>query len=429
MKKIIASQAFRYAVFLVIGLILGRIFFHPAKKPARVESIESHEKKPTIWTCSMHPQFRMNKPGKCPICGMDLIPLEETVNVALDSNAVVLTPQAIQLANIHTTLVSRTQPIKEIRLYGKVQADERLIQSQVAHLPGRVEKLLVNFTGERVAKGQVLALLYSSELITAQQELLEASKMKAVQPEIYAAARERLLAWKLSQNQIDQIEQSGKIQTEFPILANTSGVVTALRVRTGDHVAEGSVLFEVVDLSHVWILFDAYESDLPFLQKGNRVTFTVQAIPGRTFESTIVFIDPTIDPVTRVAKIRAERWNHDGLLKPEMFVTGIVKTQLPGVTSAIVIPRSSVLWTGKRSIVYVKIPGSVEPAFRLREITLGPSLGNSYIIEDGLFEGEEIVTEGTFSVDAAAQLAGKPSMMNPVEQPQKSDHQHMHHHH
>jgi len=260
----------------------------------------------------MHPQIRMTEFGKCPLCGMDLIPLDETADIAVDSNAVVLSPEAIQLANIQTSVVTRQPAIKEVRLYGKIQPDERLIQHQVAHLPGRVEKLMINFTGENVIRGQVLALLYSPELITAQQELLEALKMSLMQPEIYAAARERLRAWKLSEFQIDQIEQSGEVQTVFPKLANTSGVVTSLRVKAGDYVAEGSVLFEVVDLSRVWIVFDAYESDLLFLRKGSKISFTVQALPGQTFESPLVFIDPLLDPVTRVVKVRAEEWNKGG---------------------------------------------------------------------------------------------------------------------
>ena len=414
MKIKLPANIFPYIGFLVLGLVLGKILYQTDKQPHRAEVNVVTEKKHTLWTCSMHPQIRMTEPGKCPLCGMDLIPLDDRTSMTVDPEAVVLSPEAIQLANIQTSEVTRQPAVKDIRLYGEVRADERLIQNQVAHLPGRVEKLLINFIGENVSTGQVLALLYSPELITAQQELLEAGKMKLIQPEIYAAARQRLKAWKLSDHLIEQIEQSGKIQSEFPILANTSGVVTSMRVRTGDYVAAGTVLFEVVDLSHVWILFDAYESDLPFLQKGSKISFTVQALPGQTFESTLVFIDPVIDPVTRVARVRAEKWNKNGLLKPGMYVTGVVRASLPHLHhDPLVIPRSAVLWTGKRSIVYVKLSSATEPMFKMREVILGPSLGNSYIVEEGLSEGEEIVTDGAFSVDAAAQLAGKPSMMNP----------------
>jgi Cu(I)/Ag(I) efflux system membrane fusion protein len=142
------------------------------------------------------------------------------------------------------------------------------------------------------------------------------------------------------------------------------------------------------------------------------MSFTVQALPGTNLTGTITFIDPSIDPSTRVAKVRIEINNESGRLKPEMFATGIVNANLAEYKNSIIIPRSAVLWTGKRSIVYVKQPGSDEPIFKICEIGLGPMLGNSYVITDGLNEGEEIVTQGTFSVDAAAQLEGKPSMMN-----------------
>jgi Cu(I)/Ag(I) efflux system membrane fusion protein len=173
------------------------------------------------------------------------------------------------------------------------------------------------------------------------------------------------------------------------------------------------VLFDIADLSQVWIMFDAYESDLPYLSKGQQVKFTIQALPGTDFSGNITFIDPVLDPVTRVAKVRIEVGNQGGKLKPEMFATGIVKANLEAYHDKMIIPRTAVLWTGKRSVVYVKQPGSDEPLFKMREIELGPMLGNSYVVMNGLKEGEEIVTQGAFSVDASAQLEGKPSMMNP----------------
>ena len=258
----------------------------------------------------------------------------------------------------------------------------------------------------------MLAEIYSSELITAQQELIETAKTKQLQPELYEASREKLRQWKLTENQIEAIEKSGAIVNNFEVLSNTSGTVTSRFVNTGDHVSPGTELFEIADLSKVWVLFDAYESDLQFLNKGDLVTFTLQALPGTQFTGTIVFIDPVIDPVTRVTKIRVEADNSRGKLKPEMFATGVVSATMSEFKNNLIVPHSAVLWTGKRSIVYVKEPGSDEPVFKLREVVLGPDLGGSYIITAGINEGEEIVTSGTFSVDAAAQLEGKPSMMN-----------------
>ena len=249
-------------------------------------------------------------------------------------------------------------------------------------------------------------------MITAQQELIEAAKSKQTQPEIYDAAKEKLMQWMLTEKQIAQIESSGKVKTNFEVYSNTLGIVTNNRVNTGDHVSEGTVLFDIANLSSVWVQFDAYESDLPFLKVGNTISFTLQALPGTNFSANIQFIDPVIDPVNRVAKVRVEVSNGGGKLKPEMFATGIVKANLNEFNDKLVIPRSAVLWTRNRSIVYVKQPNTEEINFKMREIALRPMLSNSYVVLGGLNNGEEIVTDGTFSVDAAVQLEGKPSMMN-----------------
>lgn len=412
MKSIILNKYVRYGLLILFGLFLGWLFFHSSSTPKDEHDHTESEKKDEIWTCSMHPQIKMDKPGKCPICAMDLILLNQNSTAQMDSNAIHFTADAAALANVATTLVSRSKPAKEVRLYGKVQADERLLQNQVAHISGRIEKLFVGFTGETVTKGQLLALIYSPELITAQQELLEAAKEKQMQPAIYEAAIEKLRQWMLNDKQIAQIEQSGRIKTKFEVYANTSGVVTTKKVNVGDYVSQGTGLYDIANLSRVWVLFDAYESDLPFLNVGNTVSFSLQALPDKDFNSTIRFIDPVIDPVSRVAKVRVEVDNSGGKLKPEMFATGIVKANLNAYKDKLVIPRSAVLWTGKRSVVYVKQSDSDELHFRMREIETGPMLGNSYVVISGLEEGEEIVSDGTFSVDAAAQLEGKPSMMN-----------------
>ncbi|MCX6329210.1 MAG: efflux RND transporter periplasmic adaptor subunit [Bacteroidia bacterium] len=411
--KIFSNKYVNYSLLLLLGIFIGWLFFHSSgikeKKPDQITEMV----KSTIWTCAMHPQIRMSEPGKCPICGMDLIPLVQSSTSSIDPDAVHLSKDAAQLAKVLTSVVTKQNPVKEVRLYGKVQADERLLQSQVAHVPGRIESLAVNYTGESVIKGQVLAQIYSPELVTAQQELLEAAKTKVTQPAIYEAAKEKLRQWKLTDNQIATIEETGTVQNIINIISNTSGVVTSRRVNAGDYVSQGTVLFDIADFSKVWIMFDAYESDLTFLSKGEKVSFTLQALPGINYTGAIFFIDPFIDPVTRVAKVRVEIENKSGKLKPEMFAAGIVSSTLDEYRKNVVIPRSAVLWTGKRSIVYVKQPGTDEPIFKIREIGLGPMLGENYVVTDGLSEGEEIVTSGTFSVDAAAQLEGKPSMMNP----------------
>lgn len=423
MKDFFKNKYTRYTLLVLSGLFLGWLFFHSPEKVTEKHGHAEEADQSTTWTCAMHPQIRMHEPGKCPICGMDLIPLNQST-VEVDPEAVHLTNEALQLANVQTTKVERKKPVKQIRLYGKIQADERLLQSQVSHVGGRIERLFVNFTGETVRKGQTLALVYSPELITAQQELIEAAKVKELQPEIYEAAKERLRQWKLPESHINSVENSGNIQTNVEVPSTTSGIVVSRRVNSGDYISRGTVLFDIADLSKVWALFDAYESDLPFFNKGEKIEFTVQAIPGKKFSGNISFIDPVIDPLTRVARVRVEVPNQSGQLKPEMFVTGVAETGIKGSKNEIVIPKSAVLWTGERSIVYIKQQETDEPVFKMREIFLGPSLGESFVVADGLTEGEEIVTSGTFSIDAAAQLEGKPSMMNVPGEKISSGHDH-----
>jgi len=166
MKTIFLNKYVRYGLLLLAGLFLGWLFFHSPKAVKDEHNHSAAETKKQLWTCAMHPQIRLDHPGKCPICGMELIPLQNA-GVKVDSNAVHFSKEAMELANVATSIVSRQKPLKEVRLYGKVQADERLLQNQVAHVGGRIERLMLNFTGEPVRKGQLLALIYSPDLITA----------------------------------------------------------------------------------------------------------------------------------------------------------------------------------------------------------------------------------------------------------------------
>ncbi|MDF1516417.1 MAG: efflux RND transporter periplasmic adaptor subunit [Lutibacter sp.] len=392
---------------LVIGVLLGWLLFGGSDKKAENHNHADAEVE-QIWTCSMHPQIRRNEPGLCPICGMDLIPV--TASEGTDPNSFQMSEDAMKLANITTMIVGSGDATKEIRLNGKVQIDERKAYSQSTHIPGRIEQIFTNFTGEKVGRGQTLATVYSPELVTAQEELLQAASIKESQPELFAAAQEKLRNWKIGQSQINQILANKKPIQRFSIRADVNGVVTKKMVDLGDYVERGMPIYEISDLSKVWVLFDLYESELTWIKEGSNIEYTVNSFPGETFKGKISFIDPLINPQTRVASARVEVNNKDGRLKPEMFASGIVKNDIGKLDSKeIVIPKSAVLWTGKRSVVYVK-EGS---GFNMREITLGPALGDFYLVKDGLETGEEIVSNGTFTIDAAVQLSGKPSMMNP----------------
>lgn len=409
-----------YAAILIVGIVLGRLFFpgsssgdHSAEHSEEHHD-HDHGDEATVWTCSMHPQIRMDEPGLCPLCAMDLIPLQTTGSgdASIDPDAIQLSVEAAALANVQTTVVSRQNPVKEVQLYGTIQVDERLSQSQTSHVSGRIEKLFVTFTGESVKEGQVIATIYSPEVMAAQQELIEAAKVQDIEPSLVKAVRDKLRLWKLSDEQIAKIEQSGEVSPYIDITSNSNGIVVSKNINQGDYINPGTVLFDIANLNRVWAIFDAYESDLPFLKVGDPIEYTLQSLPGKTFSGKISFINPILDPATRTAKVRVETANPSMELKPEMYANAKVTAPLKQHAQGIVIPKSAVLWTGKRSIVYVKQPDTETPAFMLREIDLGPSLGDAYVVMSGIDDGDEIVTNGAFTIDASAQLAGKRSMMN-----------------
>ena len=403
---------------IVIGLFFGWLFFAGGSNSGDTNNHGTEEQVAEHWTCSMHPQIDEAEVGQCPICGMDLVP-KNTVGSDDDTvseGEILMTESAIKLADIQTYKAEKGIPEKKVYLLGKAQPDERKIAELTARFSGRIEKLFVNFTGQNVKRGQKLATIYSPELVAAQKELMEAIAFKNSNPSFYTAARSKLKLWDLSDRQIDNIEKNGKPKLYFDILSPISGTVTMRHVALGDYVKEGNALFQVVDLTKIWVLFDAYESDLPWLKKGDAVDFVFQSIPGEKFKAKITFIDPFINPQTRVAKVRVELKNPKLKIKPEMFVDGIVQSEISGEMNDILIPKSSVLWTGKRSIVYVKVPNRKTPSFKMRVVDLGPEAGNFYIVNSGLKENEVVAANGVFKIDAAAQLAGVPSMMNPGEE-------------
>jgi Cu(I)/Ag(I) efflux system membrane fusion protein len=425
MKNSILKIKENYKLILAvfsIGLVFGWIFFHTSadsndtKQKNQVIDVHDHNaEENTIWTCSMHPQIKQDQAGNCPICGMELIPLAkvDASEEEGDPNVIVLSESAAKLADIQTARVKKEIPKKKTFLQGKIQADERNIAELTARFEGRIEKLYVNFTGQKVQKGEKLAQIYSPTLLTAQRELLEAIALKQSRPALYLAAKAKLKLWDLSDKQIQKIEEKGEPQSYFDILSPISGTIAKPYVALGDYIKLGMPLFKVIDLSHVWGMFDAYESDLAWLKIGDQVEYTVQAIPGKSYQGKVSFIDPFLDAQSRTAKVRVEIANKDQTLKPEMFLNGKIFSKAGKNNPEILIPKSAVLWTGKRAVVYVKSPHTENPSFSYREIVLGPETDNFYVVASGLMEGEEIATNGVFKIDAAAQLQGLSSMMNP----------------
>ncbi|MEM8965095.1 MAG: efflux RND transporter periplasmic adaptor subunit [Bacteroidota bacterium] len=420
--------------FLSLGLLLGKLFFGGGNTPKigehqKLEPSEHQHEVGEVWTCSMHPQIRQPEPGQCPICGMDLVSVAGTpggdTGSSVDLEGVVqMTPAAMQIANVQTVLVKRANPTKELYLSGRVEVDERRISEITAHFDGRIEKLYVNYTGQEVKKGQVLASVYSPDLVTAQKELFEAASFRETNPSFFEAAVNKLKLWDLSDRQIENILESNEVRYNFNVLAPRSGTIVSRHVNAGDHIHEGQSMFEVAGLDKLWVLFDAYESDLPWIQVGNEIRFTVQSLPGKTFISIIAFVNPVVEAERRVVEVRAEIQNELGQLKPDMYVQGVLPSSLPDVDEVLLVPKTAILWTGKRSVIYVKQPNFEEPTFTYREVTLGSEAGNNYIVEEGLEEGEEIVVNGVFKIDAAAQLQGKVSMMNPEGNKSSAGHNH-----
>ncbi|WP_026945980.1 efflux RND transporter periplasmic adaptor subunit [Algoriphagus marincola] len=411
MNKLLINKIILVLTTLTLGAFIGWWI-----KPTESGSVENHDhahelESISLWTCSMHPQVQLTEPGDCPICGMDLIPANSEGNEDNESPVLKMTESSMALAQIQTIQVGSTGGESKLELTGKIQADERESASITAKFPGRIERLYVSFTGEKVIKGQKLASIYSPELLSAQQELLEASKIKSDFPEIYQAAKQKLRLWKLSEEQISSIEVAGKIQEQFDVFAEHGGIVMGRNVAVGDYITTGQALFQIVNLDKVWVILDAYESDLDQIQVGTPIQFTVAGIPNKKFSSKVSFVDPVINPETRVAAVRAELPNGQGKLLPEMFVKAEISKNRNSQTT-ILVPRTAVLWSGKRSVVYVKVPNQSPAGFEMREVEIGALQGDNYSVLSGLENGEEIVVNGAFTIDAASQLAGKPSLMN-----------------
>ena len=400
-----------YIGILVVGVLLGWLLFGGSSKKDTEHNHDAVAETNQLWTCSMHPQIMQPESGDCPICGMDLIPADGGSDGLL-ADQFKLTENAMALANIQTSIVGKGNVEgNTIKLSGKIAENEEANAVQVSYFAGRIERLNVSFTGEEVRKSQLLATIYSPELYVAQQELITAASLKESQPALYKAVRNKLKLWKLSDNQINQIEETGKVKENFPVYATVSGTVTEKLVEQGDYIKQGQPLLKIANLNTVWGNFDVYENQIDRFKKGQEVMITTNAYPNKEFKGKVDFIDPVLNNKTRTVTLRVVLNNKDDVFKPGMFVTANIEGNTAKNDEVLTIPASAVMWTGERSVVYLKTNPD-QPIFEMVEIKLGNQIGNEYEVVEGIFAGNEIVTNGTFTVDAAAQLQGKKSMMN-----------------
>ena len=444
---LIFARPFRIAaaaVVLVLAFLAGyrlRAPAEPAALDGEVVTFEVETEEGTqVWTCSMHPQIRMPEPGLCPICHMELVPVEDDDPEVVGERVFVTTPEAAALMDVETVPVQRKRVSVEVPMVGKVEYDERLVKNITSWIGGRIDRLHVDFTGVTVERGSPMAEVYSPTLRTAEQELLQAIKATAALSESASdfireaadraveSAREKLRLLGLKSDQIARIEERGAPADHVTVKAPIGGTVIRKHVQEGMYVDTGSPIYSIADLSHVWVLMDAYESDIMWIADGREVTFTTISLPGEKFTGNVAFVDPFLGHAERSVKVRVDVPNPRGRLKPGMFVSAVLKAGIGEADDLpLVIPASAPLLTGKRAVVYVHLPSAEQPTFEGREVLLGERAGDYYVVREGLEEGELVVTRGGVKIDSAMQILARPAMMAPEGAPPPHVHDHDHH--
>ena len=390
---------------LFLLLALATLSCSDKKQSETTKEPHNHEQSVT-YTCSMHPQITQDAPGSCPICGMALIEKDQNTS-GTDPSTLSFTEEALSLMNVETFTVGQSVGSSSSKeLSGSIQIDEIKRFDQTTKYGGRIERLLVHSEGEVIRKGQKIAEIFSPEIYKAQKELLIAAESKNSQPKYYEAVREKLRIMKFSDQWIDALESRGEAEAYFDLIAEMGGTLIDLAVSEGDAVKKGQLLYTSADLSTVWAQLDGYEKDLESVSVGQRVLLKSPNLSMFSSEGTISFIDKVINEKTRIYNIRVEVSNDSGVLKPGMFVQATLE---PRESNGLQIPASAVLWTGKRSLVYVQTASS---SFELREVEVSQEDAEFYTVLSGLTVGESVVVSGAFQIDASAQLRGLQSMMS-----------------
>jgi len=369
-----------------------------------------------LYYCPMHPSYTSNKPGQCPICNMDLVPVVEKGAAPAGKGepaghtAIMLDLHQRQMIGVQIGTVEKRQVSKTIRAVGRVDYDERTLSVVSLKFGGWVEELMVKSVGEPVAKGQPLFSIYSPELLEAQRNYLLArdsarilgekasADTKGMADEALRGARERLLLWDFSEAQLKQIEEKGEPQKRVTICARTEGVVTARNILLGAYVEAGKELYTIADLRTVWMNADIYEDELPLVSVGQKAQVLLSSMPGAPLAGKVAYIYPYLNDQSRTVRVRMEFPNPDGKLKPGMYSTVLLATD---IGEQLVVDENAVLFAGEHNIVFVdKGEGVLEP----REVTIGVAAEGMRVILAGLTEGEKVVTSGNFLVDSESRL-------------------------
>ena len=418
----------RVGVLLVVifAFTAGIRIGSPAASDSPAAGHEDHAAegaKATIWTCSMHPQIKMPEPGKCPICGMDLIPVGGGSNENTSDTTVSLSERATKLAGVRTASVRRAETAVEVKLLGRLEYEETRERTITPWTAGRIERLYVSSVGAGVGPGQVIADLYSPEVYSAHQDLIQARRQlstlgNAIPVAQFAAkgaveaSRNRLMLLGVTNADLDKMEKSDTPWRTVKIRSSYGGTVLELLVHQGAYVNAGTPMFRVADLSHLWVQLDAYESDLARIKLKQEVSLRVETFPGELFKGKVSFIDPVVDPRMRTARVRVEVSNKDGRLRPGMFAEAVLDAAVAKSGNLpLVIPATAPLFTGTRSVVYVEVTGKERPTYEAREVRLGPRAGDLYPVVSGLEEDDRVVVQGAFRLDSDLQIRGGQSMM------------------
>lgn len=390
------------------------------------ESHEGHDhtQQNVYYTCSMHPHIKEDKPGKCPICHMNLtkVVVDEGDRSAIEHIKMSIKPQEHNPANVIAKVklrkaqlkhfkpdffpVTTMKMTKNIRLLGSVMQSEEKESNIPARIGGRVEKVYVKSTGSIVQIGDPVIDLYSPKLITAGEEYLLARQSYAtneskVFKDMLTQSIEKLNLWGIKNFQFEKWYKEAKVPRQITIYSNTTGIVRNRNATVGEYFKEGQNFFELSDLSSVWVEMDVYEHDSSLIRVGQKLDLEFTAIPGETLTGEIDFVSPVLDTQSRTLKVRTTIENTSGKLKPGMIANAVLNIDIDGIP--LVVPRTAIIDTGKRKVVWVKV---TDKTFQAKPIHAGYESHGYVEIKHGLEEGEEVVIEGNFLLDAQAQLFG-----------------------